>query len=332
MKRQPLAKALMALAASFMVFGGAQAQKEEDFPTRPVRLLVGYSAGGPTDTITRLIAREMSTSLGQSVVIENKPGANGLIATELLRQAAPDGYTLLVNSLSHNVNPLLDPERVKYDPLKDFTAISRWVTGSQLLVVAANSSFKNLDDLIKEAKARPGEVSYASAGIGSAAHLVTTVLEQYTDTQMNHIPFKGSAPAQTEVMSGRVDFMFGPLVGIAELAQAGKLRILAITAAERNPEFPDVPTIDESGYAGFGEYDQPLGILAPAGVSPAIAQKLDAAIATALSKPEVSERLKSFGLDVSHLGPDAYAAWLVEDRERWSRLIDNSNIRAQIGQ
>lgn len=128
MKRQPIVKAAAVIAAIFMGLGGAQAQNAQnadDFPTRPIRLLVGYSAGGPTDTITRLIAREMSTTLGQSVVIENKPGANGFIATELLRQAAPDGYTLLVNSLSHNVNPLLDPDRVRYDPLKDFTAISR---------------------------------------------------------------------------------------------------------------------------------------------------------------------------------------------------------------
>lgn len=206
------------------------------------------------------------------------------------------------------------------------------MTGSQLLVVAADSPLQTLENLIEKARARPEEVTYASAGIGSAAHLVTALLEQYTDTKMNHIPFKGTGPALTEVMAGRVDFMFSPLVGIADLAQAGKLRILAITSAERHPEFPEIPTIDEMGYKGFGEYDQPLGILAPAGVAPAIAKKLDASIAAALDTPEINGRLKSFGLDVSHLGPGEYAEWLVLDRDRWSRLINNSNIRAQIGQ
>ncbi len=320
--------AAITLAASS--WGLAQAQGPAEFPQRPIKLLVGYSAGGATDSISRLVAQEMGAALGQSVVVENKPGANGNIATELIRRAAPDGYTLLINSLSHNVNPLLDPERVKYDPIRDFTPISRLVTGSQLMVVGPNSSFRHFSDLLQKARSAPEALSYGSAGIGSAAHLATALLEQYTKTRMNHVPFKGSSPALTEVMADRVDFMFLPLPGVAEMAKAGQIRVLATTSAKRLPDFPQVPTMAELGYADFGDYDQPLGILAPAGLPPAIAQKLDEAVTKALASPVVSARLTASGLVIGHQGPSDYSAWLAQDRARWAELIRNSNIRAQV--
>lgn len=312
------------MPAAFAQPSGAQA-----YPERPIKLVVGYSAGGPTDNIARLFAQEIGARLGKPVVIENKPGANGNIATELVQRAAPDGYTLLINSLSHNVNPLLEPDRVKYDPVKDFTPISRLVTGSQLLVVGNGSSLESVDALLRKARAEPGVLSYGSAGVGSAAHLITSLLEQRSSTRMNHIPFKGTGPALADVMAGRVDFMFMPVPAAAELARSGKLRILATTAAKRSADFPSVPTFSEIGFQGFGEYDHPLGLVGPAGIDPAIVKKIDDAVVATLADPAVGARIRTFGIDVAHLGPAEYSRWLASDRQRWAQLIERSNIRAK---
>ncbi|WP_423456184.1 Bug family tripartite tricarboxylate transporter substrate binding protein [Ottowia sp. VDI28] len=320
---------LAALTLTSSVAALAQPQALSKYPERPIKLVVGYSAGGPTDIIARLLAQEMSKSLGQPVVIDNKPGANGNIATEMVQRSSPDGYTLLVNSLSHYVNPLLDPERVRYDPIKDFTPITRLVTGSQLLVVGASSPFSNMGELLQKARSAPNALNYGSAGIGSAAHLVTALLEQYTQASMNHIPFKGTGPALNEVIAGRVDFMFLPLAAVSEMAKAGKVHVLAITAAKRSAEYPQVPTLSELGFPGFGDYDHPLGIIGPAGLDAAIAKKVDAAAEAALMTSAVSAKLKSFGVNIDHLGPQEYKGWLSQDGRRWAQIIQRAGIRAK---
>ncbi|CAN7770597.1 tripartite tricarboxylate transporter substrate binding protein [Variovorax sp. LjRoot84] len=331
MKRHHTLRRHMLIATALWGAAGLhmQAQAQNDYPSKPIKLVVGYSAGGPTDVLARVLGQDIGATLGQPLVVENKPGVNGNIATEFVKQAAPDGYTLIVNTISHNVNPLLQPDRIKYDPVKDFTPISMVAVLPQLIVVAGDSPYKTLGDLIKKAQTGPSVVSYGTAGVGGSAHLAAALLEQRSKTQMNHIPFKGNAPALTEVMAGRVDFMFFPMIGVSEFVTSGKIRILAATTAKRHPDYPQVPTTAELGFPGFEDYAQPIGFVGPAGLPAPIAAKLDAAIVAALNKPAMQARLKSLGAEVKHLGPDQYREWLGQDRTRWSQLIRSANIKAE---
>ena len=319
----------LGLAGALAATAPAQAQNPGKYPDKPVRLLVGYAAGGPTDVLARVIGQEMAASLGQPVVVENKPGANGNIGTETVQRAAPDGYTILMNTISHNVNPLLQPSLVRYDPIKDFTPIAQVAVLPQTIVVGAPSPYKTLDDLLAKAKARPGEVSFGSAGAGGSAHLAAALLEQRSGTKMSHIPFRGNGPALTEVLAGRVDFMFYPMIGLSDYVSSGKLRLLAVTTAKRLPEYPSVPTTAELGFAGFEDYAQPIGFIGPAGLPAEVTARLQKSIEAALAKPEVQARLKSLGAELTFRNAEDYKAWLTQDRKRWADLIHKANIRAE---
>ena len=322
---------LMLLTAALVGAATLQthALAQSDYPNKPIKLIVGYSAGGPTDVLARVLGQEIGGTLGQSVIVDNKPGVNGNIATDFVQRAPADGYTLLINTISHNVNPLIQPDRIKYDPVKDFTPISMIAVLPQVIVVAGDSPYKSLGDLVKKAQSAPGAVSYGTAGVGGSAHLAAALLEQRGKVQMNHIPFKGNAPALTEVMSGRVDFMFYPMIGLTDFVSSGKIRILAATTARRHPDYPEVPTTAELGFPGFEDYAQPIGFLAPAGLPAPIAARLDAAVMAALNKPAMQARLKSLGADLQHRGPAEYREWLIQDRARWAQLIKSANIKAE---
>ncbi|KWT72457.1 MULTISPECIES: tripartite tricarboxylate transporter substrate binding protein [unclassified Variovorax] len=330
MKRHATRRLVLITAALWGAAGlSTPALAQGDYPNKPIKVVVGYSAGGPTDVLARVLGQDIGAELGQPVVIENKPGVNGNIATEFVRQAAPDGYTLIVNTISHNVNPLLQPDRIKYDPVKDFTPVSMVAVLPQLIVVAGDSPYKTLGDLVKKAQSAPSAVTYGTAGVGGSAHLAAALLEQRSNTKMNHIPFKGNAPALTEVIAGRVDFMFYPMVGVSEFVTSGKVRILAATTAKRHPDYPQVPTTAELGFPGFEDYAQPIGFIAPAGLPAPIAAKLDAAIAATLNKPAMQARFRSLGAELKHLGPAEYREWLGQDRARWAQLIRSANIKAE---
>lgn len=320
------ALSLAGLAAAAMP---ASAHAADTFPDRPLRLIVGYAPGGPTDILARVMGQEMGEALGQPMVIENKPGANGNIGTETVQRAAPDGYSILMNTISHNVNPLLQPNLVRYDPIKDFTPIAQIAVLPQVVVVGPSSPYQDLGALLSKAKASPGEVSFGSAGNGGSAHLAAALLQQRSGTQMNHIPFRGNGPALTEVIAGRVDFMFYPMIGLSELVNGGKLRVLAVTTAERMPEYPDVPTTSELGFAGFEDYAQPIGFVGPAGIPKDVTAKLQGSIQQALDKPDVQARFKSLGAVLTFRTADDYTAWLGQDRARWSELIQSADIRAE---
>ncbi len=316
-------------AAGFSLAIAATGVHAQDFPSKPIKLIVGYSAGGPTDVIARLVGQEMSATLGQPVVVENRAGANGNIGTESVARSAPDGYTLIVNTLSHNVNPLLNPGVVKYDPVKDFTPVSLAVILPQLVVVGNDSPYKTIDDLVKAAKANPGKVNFGSAGAGGSAHLAAELLAHKSATKMTHIPFKGNGPALTEVMAGRVDFMFYPMIGVASHVADKKLRILAVTTAAKHPDFPGIPTMNEAGYKGFDAYVGPVGFLAPAGTPQPAVQKLGKSVRDALAKPELRERLRGLGAVVVGSTPEEYREWLKGDAQRWGELIKAANIKAE---
>jgi tripartite-type tricarboxylate transporter receptor subunit TctC len=317
--------ALLAVAGAFALGTlGAQAQ---DYPTRPIKFVVGYAPGGPTDVIARIIGEEVGRALGQPVIIDNRAGANGNIGTEFVAHSDPDGYTLIVNTLSHNVNPLLNPGITHYDPVKDFVPVSLIAVLPQLVVVPYNSPYKTLADLVKAAKAEPDKLSYGSAGNGGSAHLAGELLAQRSGSKLLHVPFKGNGPALTEVMSGRVSFMFYPMIGVGSYVTEKKLRILAVTTEKRHPDYPTVPTMAEAGFPGFEQYIGPVGVLAPARTPDAVINKLSTAIRAAVAKPEVREKLRALGAVVVGDTPAEYREWLKGDAQRWKQLITSANIK-----
>jgi tripartite-type tricarboxylate transporter receptor subunit TctC len=302
----------------------------EDYPAKPVRLVVGFAAGGPTDVIARVIAQDMAMSLGQGVVVENKTGANALIATQEVKRAAPDGYTILMTTLSHNVNAILLADKKPYDPVRDFAPISLVSFLPLVMVTRADAPFSSVQDVVQAAKAKPGEVSYASAGNGGSAHLAAALVETLSGTRMTHVPFRGNAPALTEVMAGRVSFMFYPMVGIADQMAQKRLKALAVSTKKRHPDYPGAPTMAESGFPGFEQYTQGLGVVAPANTPAPVIDKLNAAVRASLAKPETKEKLKGLGaITEGGSSPAEFRAWLQTDAERWARVIKAAGVRAE---
>ncbi len=317
-RRQAGAGLLGALALP----GLARAQA---FPGKAIRLVVGFSAGGPTDVIARVVAQDMSDSLGQSVIVENRTGANALVATEAVAREQPDGYTLMVTTLSHSVNAILNPN-ARYHPRRDFAPVGLLAVLPLIVVTGASTPYRSLADLVAAAKAKPGELTYGSAGIGGSAHLAAALLAVQSGTEMTHVPFRGNAPALTEVMAGRVAFMFYPMIGLADHIARGSLRPLGVSTAERSPDYPEVPTMREIGFPGFEDYSQGIGIAAPAGTPDAVVARLNTAIRASLAKPETNQRLKSLGAIVTSSTPAEFGAFLESDLERWRRVIEAAKI------
>ncbi len=301
----------------------------QDFPTRPIRMIVGFAPGGPTDVIARVMAQDMTRSLGQSVVVENRAGANSMIGTEAVARAPSDGYTLLVSTLAHNVNPILIPDKVKYHPEKDFVAISLAAVLPMIAVTAHDSPIKSIQELVAKAKASPGAITYGSAGNGGSAHLAAALLETRSGTQMTHVPFKGNAPALAEVMAGRVTFMFYPMIGIADQVAAKRLRPLGVSTPTRHPDFPAAPTLAETGYPGFEAYSPGVGYLAPAGTPAAIVNKLADAMRASLARPQTRERMRALGANSVGSTPTEFAAWLQQDYDRWERVIKAAGVKVE---
>jgi len=322
-------KGMLAAALACAVPFAAAPAAAQDFPSKPVKLVVGYSAGGPTDVLARLLAADLTEILGQSVIVENKPGAAGRIGTEYVAQSAPDGYTLTVSTLAHNVNPLLFPKSVKYHPLKDFSPVVLTSLLPMVAVTAYESPANSLEDIVKRARANPGAVTYGSSGNGGSAHLAAALLETLSETKMNHVPFKGNGPALIEVMAGRVDFMFYPMVGIKQHIEQKKIKPLAVTTAARHPDYPDTPTTAEQGLKGFEEYTQGIGILAPAGTPADVVAKLNKALNESLKRPATAEKLRQLGAIVVGGAPEDFRNWLAKDAERWDRVIRAANVKVE---
>jgi tripartite-type tricarboxylate transporter receptor subunit TctC len=305
---------------------GSSSAWPQAYPSKPIKLLVGFAAGGPLDVYTRVLAQDLSIALGQQVVVENRAGASGQIATDAVAQAEPDGYTLLSTASTFIVNPIL-MNKPKPDPLKDFVAVSHTAVLPTVLVVAQDSPANSVQDIVK--MARSSHVSYASAGTGGPAHLAGALLAHSTGTEMTHIPFRGAAPAIAEVMSGRVTFTFYTMSGLKEYVAGKRVKPLAITAAKRHPDFPNVPTMTEAGIVGFDNVGAWFGIVAPAGTPAAVVARLNIAIDHSLSKPEVHERLVGMGMVPVGGPPSAFKSFLEQDSARWTALIKAANIKAE---
>lgn len=313
-------------AVTCSLAGGAAAQT---YPARPVKFVVGFAAGGPTDVIARIIAQDMSAAVGQSFVVENRPGANAIIATEAVAHSAPDGYTTLFSSLSLLVNPLLPGTKAKYDPFKDFAPVSNVASLPMVVVTAPGSPFNSMKELISLAKAKPGELSYGTSGIGGSTHLAGAMLENMTDTKMINVPFKGNGPALAEVMAGRVTFMFYPVIGIAGHVTGGKLKALAVGTEKPDPDFPNVPTMAQAGFPGLEVTAPWVGVLAPAGTPTPAVNRLAEEIRKSLAKPEIRARMREQGAVIIGDAPAEFAAFLKKDQERWARVIKASGVKAE---
>jgi tripartite-type tricarboxylate transporter receptor subunit TctC len=319
------------IAAAFCAAALAcDAALAQNYPVKPVKILIGFSAGGPTDVIARIIAQDMTASLGQTVLVENKPGAASMIATQEVKRAAPDGYTLYMTTLTHSVNAILHADKKPYDPIQDFTPVSLVCYLPLVMVAKGDSPYNTPQDVVSAAKAKPGEVSYASSGTGGSAHLAGALVEALTNTKMTHVPFKGNAPALTEVIAGRVSFMFYPMIGIADQVAQKRLKVLAVSTEKRHPDYPAVPTMNESGFPGFEEYTQGLGVIGPAGVPAPVVSRLNEAIRASLARPETKEKLKGLGaITEGGSTPAEFRAWLARDLERWARVIKAAGVKAE---
>ena len=307
----------------------ATAAAAQGFPNKPVRLVVGFSAGGPTDVIARILAQDMTASFGQPVLVENKAGAASMIATQEVKRSAPDGYTLYMTTLTHSVNAILHADKKPYDPIADFTPITLVCHLPLVMVAKGDSPFSTAADVVQAAKAKPGEISYASSGNGGSAHLAGALVEALTGTKMLHVPFKGNAPALTEVMAGRISFMFYPMVGIAEQVAQKRLKVLAVSTEKRHPDYPSVPTMSENGFPGFEEYTQGLGVVGPAGLPAPVVSRLNEAIRASLVKPDTKEKLNKLGaITEGGSTPAEFRSFLAKDLERWERVIKAAGVKA----
>jgi len=308
---------------SILSGGSSQAQ---GFPTQPVKILIGYAAGGPLDTVARIVAQGMSETLGQPVIVDNKTGASGLIATDLVKHAAPDGYTILLAPSTFVVNPLMMP-KVPYDPIKDFEPVSHLATLASVMIVGPESKLDSVRDLVTAAKAEPGQLSFGSTGAGGPAHLASELFQTQTGTQMIHVPFNGSAPALTEVMAGRVSYMFHPTTGLKELLQAKRVKPLAVAgSARRLTDYPDVPTMKEAGFAGYEDVGVWFGVLAPAHTPAAVVSRLNSAVQLTLQRPATLERLKFVGAVPTGGSSAQFREFIVNDVARWTTIIKAAKI------
>jgi tripartite-type tricarboxylate transporter receptor subunit TctC len=272
----------------------------------------------------------MTASLGQTVLVENKVGAAAMIATQEVKKAAPDGYTLYMTTLTHSVNAILHADKKPYDPIADFTPVSLVCLLPLVMVAKGDSPFNSPADVVAAAKAKPGEISYASSGTGGSAHLAGALVEALTNTKMIHVPFKGNAPGLTEVMAGRVSFMFYPMIGIADQVAQKRIKVIGVSTAQRHPDYPGVPTMSESGFPGFEEYTQGLGVIGPAGVPEPVVARLNQAIRASLVKPETKDKLKGLGaITDGGSTPAEFRVWLGKDLERWARVIKAANVKAE---
>ena len=316
--------ATLALAA--VLCGAAQSQ---DYPSKPVRIVVPYSAGGNADILGRTLAQKLGDALKQPFVVENRAGANGGIGTDFVAKSAPDGYTLLVTASGPiTVNPILYA-RVPYDPIKDFAPISQCAVYQYVLVTLASSRYKTIADIVAAARAKPGTVSYGSTGVGGGNHLAGELLALATGTQLTHVPYKGSAPALADLLGGQLSIMFDTVITSVPQIRAGKLRAFAVSSGKRASSLPEVPTLQEAGIKGF-DISQWQGFLAPAGTPRAIVDLLNVATVRAMRAPDVHERIAVQGGNEIVTGtPEDFAALIKSDLQMYAKLIRDARIPAQ---
>jgi tripartite-type tricarboxylate transporter receptor subunit TctC len=324
--RLPVVTWLAAFATALAFAAAPLAASAQAFPSRPVKLVVPFPPGGSVDNIGRLIAQKLTETWGQTVVVENKPGAGGNLGADLVAKSPADGYTVVMGALStHAVNPSLYA-KMPYDAAKDFAPISNVAITPNVLVVNAALPVKSLKDLIAYARANPGKLNFASGSNGSAGHLAGELFKMETGTDVAHIPFKGAAPATQALLAGDVQFMFDNLANATAQVKAGKTRAIAVTTAQRSKLAPDLPTMAEAGLPGF-DISTWFGILAPAGTPAEVVAKWNADLVKALNSPDVREKMLAQGAEPAPTTSAEFAAFIAKEREKYARIVKASGAK-----
>jgi tripartite-type tricarboxylate transporter receptor subunit TctC len=316
------------LALVLLLVATGSAVSAQDWPVRPIRLVVPSSAGaGVTDIMARIVAQKLGERLGQQVVVDNKPGASGILGAEIVAKAPADGYTLLIANVSLIVNPYLYA-KMPYDPLADFMPVTMVNTAPQQLVVHPSVPVKTVAELIAYAKARPGQLNYGSGGLGSTPFLAAELFKSITGIDVVHVPYKGGGPAVTELVGGQLTFMIENVPGTMPFVKSGKLRSLAVTSAERSPIAPELPTMIEAGVPGY-EMTAWNAIFAPKGTPTEIVTRLHAELAKVLHAPEMKQQCAALGAEPIGNTPAELAGFLKADQARWGRIIQEKGIKPE---
>lgn len=316
--------AVLFVVAAFFVYAGAYGQS---FPSKPVRIVVGFPPGGGTDILARVVAERMTQSLGQSAFVENRPGANGILAAEMVAKSAPDGHTLLVTNTPHVLNPAMYA-RVPFEPIADFEPVGLIAALPYLLIANPKTPGSSLREVVAFAKANPRRLTYGLPGIGTMNHLAMELLKQMAGIEVVGVPYKGGAPAQTDVIAGHIDMMMATTAQAAAFVRSGKLKAYVVARHARVPDLPDVPTAAEAGYPDF-QTDVWIALLAPARTAAPIVARLNGEIARALQAPETRERLAAIGAEPLAGPPEKLAELMRRDQARWTRVLRDIGIKPE---
>ena len=319
-------KTVGALAFALLGAVASSASAQDAWPSKPITYVVPFAPGGNTDTLARIVAQKLSTSLGQPVVIENKPGAGGNIGSDFVAKSKPDGYTILGGTISsHAINASVYPN-MPYDVIKSFEPVIMIGSGPLVLATGANTPYKTVQDVVAAAKAKPGTISFASAGNGTSPHLAGELFKIATSTDLTHVPYKGSGPALTDVIAGNVPLIFDTMLVLGGQLKAGKIRPLAVAASKRIPSLPNVPTFAEVGVPGF-EVSSWQAVFAPAGTPKPIVDRLNAEIGKVLRMPDVVARLEELGMDPSAGTPQQLGDYQKAEVAKWAKVVKSANIK-----
>jgi tripartite-type tricarboxylate transporter receptor subunit TctC len=326
MEASKVRKLRLLLQAAGLVLALCTAASAQDYPTKPVRMIIPFPPGGSNDVVGRMIATHLSEHLGKQVVVDNRSGAGGVIGTEVAANSAPDGYTLLIISLAHAVNPWL--YKLNYDPIKSFTPIGILASGPNVLAINPGLPVNSVKELIALAKAKPGELQYASAGIGSFQHLGAELFKLEAGVDMLHIPFKGGGPAMIDVIGGHTKLVFSSLVQTTPHIKSGKLKPLGTGGLKRSPVLPDIPTIAEAGVPTYEAVNW-WGLVAPAGTPQPIIDKIHAALSAVQTTPEVQKQFSSEGAEIVQMSVPEFGAFMEKEMKKWERVVKEGKIKAE---
>ncbi|MGD9942839.1 MAG: Bug family tripartite tricarboxylate transporter substrate binding protein [Burkholderiaceae bacterium] len=325
--RLKLCAALASAAVLGLITGQSAHAQGDAYPHKTVRVVIGYPPGGTTDIVGRLVARELERELKQSFIIDNRAGASGQIGSDLVAKAAPDGYTLLFTIGSHTILPALN-KQLPYDVVKDFSAVAMVGTSPNMILVRADHPARTLAALVAQARAKPGQLNYATPGIGTTTHITAAMFERASGVKLNHVPYKGSPQVGQALLAGEVPLALGSIISAGQMVRDGRARALAIVGPKRSPLLPDVPTFDEAN-AGKVLGDNWLGLLGPAGLPPAVVDRLSKAIASMLAREEFRDQLRAQGVQPSAQGPAEFARTIRDEVDAYRELANAIDLKSQ---